>query len=315
MSPQLRRNLAAALFLIVAGLVRAPVEQRMTEALRRDGLLRPPLELATSKKLGQGFWAVSLGGLRTLVASILSLRAQTFYEENYWEGVADTYDTIVQLAPDSPFYWDTGYWHLGKNAVSYYRNNYEDLPPARARARQREWLRRATRFLEEGIRLNPDSDRLWRELGWRYLSPLNDTDYKKAAHAFRRASEGENALPYMRRFVAYAMVQDPDLIDDALPYVEQLRDEPGGNVPTLMTIHFALKMRENPGLDGVGLAKEMFGGAREAYRKLGEYYLDLDMNYPMNGVKETLRRLEESLAVPEDKSVFTAREFLESQQR
>ena len=313
MSTQLRRHIAAALFLLLAGLVRAPIEQRMTEAMRGDGLLAPALEVATRKKLGQGFWAVSLGGLRTLVASVLSLRAQTFFEDKNWDAVADTYETIVQLAPETDFYWDTGYWHMGKNAVAYYRNNYEHLPPARARLEQREWLARATRFLEEGIRLNPDSTRLWRELGWRYFTPLNDTDFKKAAEAFRKASEGNEPLPFMRRFVAYAMVRDPELIDEALPYVEELRAEPGGNVPTLVTIHFALKMRQDPDADGLALAEEMFGDSRHAYRKLGEYFLDLDMDYPMNGVVETLRRLEEKLDVPEDKSVFAAREYLESQ--
>ncbi|MBB5353542.1 hypothetical protein HNR46_003803 [Haloferula luteola] len=312
MSPQLRRITAAALFLVVAGALRAPIEQRMTEHLQAEGMLRAPLEISTQKKLGQGFWAVSLGGLRTLVASILSLRAQTFFDDKYWDGVAEAYETIVQLAPESPFYWDTGYWHMGINAVSYYRNNYEDLPPARARALQHTWLVRATRFLEEGIRHNPRSTRLWRALGTRYLNPHSEPDYSKAAEAFRMASEGDAPLPFMRRFVAYAQVQDPEMVGSALPYVEELRHEPGGKVPTLVCVHFALLMRQDPARDGLSLATEMFDGEKDAYRKLGTYFLDLDANYPMNGVEETLRKLEKILAVPETKSVFTARAHLEN---
>ncbi|GAA5482136.1 hypothetical protein [Haloferula sargassicola] len=314
MSTQLRRTVAAALFLVVAGLIRAPVEQKMTATLRQDGLLQPPLDVATTKKLGQGFWAVSLGGLRTLVGTILSLRAQTFFEKYYWEGVADTYDTIVQLVPDSEFYWDTGAWHLSKNAVSYYRNNYEHLPADRVHAEQKYWFGRGIDFLEEGLKHHPDSARLWHQLGVRYSEPFSfQKNYRRAAHAFRMASQSPRALPYMRRFVAYCMVRDPDQIDDALPYVEELRHEPGGSVPTLVCVHFTLLMRQDPSRDGLPLAERMFGSDREAYQQLGRHFLDLDDDYPMNGVAETLRALEEKLGVPEAKSVFNAREFLQRQ--
>lgn len=303
MSTQLRRTLLAAGILVVAGIVRMPVEQALTEDLRSQKLLGKPLDIDTRKKVGQGFWAVSLGGLRTLVATVLNLRAFSYFEGQKWEQVADTYDTIVQLAPNSAFYWDTGHWHMAYNAAAHYQTD-SSLPEIRAQAEWRKWIKRGTAFLEEGVKQNPDNALLWKQLGWLYSDPNKLVDYDKSAEAYGRAVEIGGVLPYVNRARVYALARSKNGIDKALPLVRELQKEPGGNVPTLLCLRFALEMREAPGRDSRLLALDLFGTPAKAYRHLGNYYLSTGDNFPLNGVAAELRSLERDLAIPGEESIF-----------
>lgn len=303
MSTQLRRTLLAAGILVVAGIVRMPVEQALTEDLRSQKLLGKPLDIDTRKKVGQGFWAVSLGGLRTLVATVLNLRAFSYFEGQKWEQVADTYDTIVQLAPNSAFYWDTGHWHMAYNAAAHYQTD-SSLPEIRAQAEWRKWIKRGTAFLEEGVKQNPENALLWKQLGWLYSDPNKLVDYDKSAEAYGRAVEIGGVLPYVNRARVYALARSKNGIDKALPLVRELQKEPGGNVPTLLCLRFALEMREAPGRDSRLLALDLFGTPAKAHRHLGNYYLSTGDNFPLNGVAAELRSLERDLAIPGEESIF-----------
>jgi tetratricopeptide (TPR) repeat protein len=303
MNPQLLRTLLAAGLLLVAGIVRMPVEQALTEDLRAQGMLSKPLDLETRKKVGQGFWAVSLGGLRTLVATVLNLRAFSYFEGQKWEQVADTYDTIVQLAPNSAFYWDTGHWHMAYNAAAHYQMD-ASLPEIRAQAEWRKWILRGTAFLEEATRQNPENALLWKQLGWLYSDPNKLVDYNKAAEAYGKAIEIGGTMPYVSRARLYALARTDEGIDQALPLLRELEQEPGGNVPTMKCLRFALEMRENPSRDAHLLALDVFGSTQRAYDHLGNYFLGVRDNFPMNGVAAELRRLESDLAIPAEESIF-----------
>lgn len=306
-----RYQLAAIATLVVAGIVRAPVEQALTEDLREKQLLQRPLDLEVRKKVGQGFWAVSLGGLRTLVATIMNLRAFSQFEKQEWIKVADSYETIVQLAPHTAYYWETGSWHMAYNAASYYQRNDIGLPDLRARAEWENWIRKGASFLEEGVRQNPDNSLLWSRLGWLYVDPNKIRDYDRAAEAFGQAVEAGNALPYIRRFQAMAMARSEKYADDALPLIRRIMEEDGGAPPTLLSLRFALEHRENPEIDSEKLALELFGTHENSYQILGSHYLDIRGEYPMNGVGTYLRKLERLLEIPQEESVFRAREALE----
>ena len=137
----------------------------------RRAAFAAPLEIATRDRIGQTSSAVALGGLRTLVATFLNLRAFTYFTEQRWDDVADTYDTIVDLAPHTRYYWETGSWHLAYNAASYYLNDSE-LPPLRRREAWRASILRGRAFLERGIRNNPDDWSLLANLGMLLSDPI-----------------------------------------------------------------------------------------------------------------------------------------------
>jgi hypothetical protein len=102
-----KRYAVLAFAILAAGALRMPFERQITDDLTKAGLLPPKLEQRTGEKIGQTFSAVSLGGLRTLVAPFMNLRAFTFFTEQRWGEVGDTYELIVDLAPRTRYYWDT----------------------------------------------------------------------------------------------------------------------------------------------------------------------------------------------------------------
>lgn len=310
MNPSIRRLTAAATVLVVAGIVRMPVEQALTADLREQGMLSKPLDIDTRKKVGQGFWAVSLGGLRTLVATVMNLRAFSFFENQQWTQLAETYDTIVQLAPNTDYYWDTASWHMAYNAAAYYQTS-SDLPELRRRAEWRQWIERGTAFLEEGTRQNPDSWYLWSRLGWIYADPNKLVDYEKSAAAYQNSVEAGNALPYVRNGAAYALARVPGREKEALKLVREIHKTPRGRVPTMNSLRFALENEANPENDTYQLALEIFGSEDDAYKQLAPYYLEIRKSFPMNGVASVLKKLESRLEVPTDNSVFEERKTLE----
>ena len=104
--------------LVAFGAARMPFEAALSRELRQAGLTPPPLDIATRDKIGQTSSAVALGGLRTLVATFMNVRAFGFFQEQRWDDVADTFETIVALAPRTRYYWEPGAWHMAYNAGS-----------------------------------------------------------------------------------------------------------------------------------------------------------------------------------------------------
>lgn len=309
MSVQIRNCLLALAVLLGAGVLRMPAERALTVALRHDGLLREPVDVELRRKLGQGFWAVSLGGLRTLVATVLNLRAHHFFEGRQWTQLADAYGTIVQLAPATRYYWDSGHFHMAYNAASDVQNDPR-LPELRRRSEWRRWIERGTDFLEEGIRQNPDDWRLWAALGTIHSHPYKIIDYSKAADAYRHALETGGALDYIGRMHAYALARVPGREDEAYREVREIFGDGHHSVPTLRCLRFALEMRAQPGADPLELAQRYFGGLQRAYEELGSYHLDVWGEFPQNGVAEALRALEDNPGVHRHGSIFDERSRL-----
>ncbi len=95
------KSVILAVALLAFGAARLPFEAALSGKLRAAGLFPGAMEISSRDRIGQTSSAVALGGLRTLVATFLNLRAFTFFTEQRWSDVADTFDTIVDLAPRS----------------------------------------------------------------------------------------------------------------------------------------------------------------------------------------------------------------------
>jgi len=307
-----RRHLLLALaVLVLGGLAKLPLERALTTDLRERELLRPPLELETTRKLGQGFWAVSLGGLRTLVATVLNLRAQEYFEGQKWTQLTDTFGTIVQLAPFTEYYWDIGAWHMAYNAAAWHQHS-SPAPELRRRAEWRNWIERGVDFLEEGLRHNPDDWRLWNNLGRIHSDPNKILDFEAAAEAYASAVATGDAPSFVARAEARARARIPGREDAALPLVRRLHDQPGGDLPTMQALRFVLEHRADPERDLRELALSIFDSPERAWERLGDYYLSIRDRYPMDGVATLLRRLEDELGIPPQRSMLAARERLEA---
>ena len=292
-----------ALGLLAAGGLRASWEVPLTAALRADGLLAKPVALGTREKIGQTSSAVALGGLRTLVATFLNLRAQTDFEQRRWGELADNFELIVDLAPGMTYYWDTGSWHLAYNAASDYRYNSE-LPALRRREAWRATILRGRDFLQRGIRTNPGNWQLNLALGNLLSDPKKLVDFPAAAAAFKAAADTGQAPPYVRRKEFLALGRSPGREAEALELGRRLYAEPSNRLPALNSLMVALECRADPGRSPKDVAIATFGSAQSAYVPLCDYWVRVREGYPLNGIAAALQGLEETLAIPAEKSIF-----------
>ncbi|MES2658434.1 MAG: hypothetical protein V4689_07435 [Verrucomicrobiota bacterium] len=305
-----QRNGILTAALLAFGAARMPYEAGVAGELRAANLLPPKLEIGTRDKIGQTSSAIALGGLRTLVATFMNLRAFGFFEEKRWDDVADTYDMIVDLAPKTGYYWDSGHHHSAYNAASYYINDSK-LSPLRRKEAWRASVLRGRTFLERGIRNNPDDWNLWAKLGF-LLSDTNkfqafpdpDKTFAEAAEAYRHAGETGNALDYVKRFEFYALARVAGREQSALALGRSLYQNPQNRTPTLKTLIFVLEAHENPDLDTTARAIEIFGTPEKAYEALSAHWLRTRERFPIYGVAKTLQALEKLLKIPSEQSVL-----------
>lgn len=285
-------------------------EERLTQELREEKLLPPKLEIETGEKLGQTFSAVSLGGLRTLVATFFNLRAQIFFEQQKWADVAETYDLIVDLAPSTRYYWDTGTWHLAYNAASHYL--YEsDLPPLRRKALWKNYIVAGRDFLERGIRNNPDDAQLLERLGSLMADPNKIKAFGEPADAFQASYDAYqaavatgNARSYSIRAALYSLVRVPGREKESLELLKMIRAKQKVSQPSIMALHYALEYQRDPNQDILALVDRVFTNRRGAYQILSRQWMRGQDRFPMHGVARAIGLLEVEFGVSEEKSVL-----------
>ena len=305
-----QRNAVLTVAVLAFGAARMPFEAGLAKELRAANLTPPPMEIGTRDKIGQTSSAVALGGLRTLVATFLNLRAFSFFEEKRWDDVADTFDTIVDLAPRTRYYWEAGYSHMAYNAASYYIND-STLPSLRRREAWRASIYRGRAFLERGIRNNPGDWSLLANLGFllsdsnKFLAfrDLNKT-FADAADAYKRSADTGTALGYVRRAELYSLARVKGKEQEALALARSLYADQRNRVPTLMMLLLVLEAHENPTMDVAKRAIEIFGTPEKAYEALGGHWQRTREHFPVYGVAAGLEALEKQLAIQDDKSVF-----------
>lgn len=287
-----------------------PFEAGVARELREANLTPPKLQIGTGERIGQTSSAVALGGLRTLVATFLNLKAFTYFQDTKWDELAETFDTIVDLAPRTPYYWEAGSSHLSYDAASYYLSQ-STLPPLRRKEAWRASIHQGRAFLERGIRNNPKDWNLLAKLGT-LLSDSNkftafqnqDKTFADAAEAYRRAAATGNALPYVKRAELWSLARIKGREKDALDLAHRLYATQSNRVPTLLCLMFVLEAYENPKMDTTKRAIEIFGGAQEAYDGLCLHWKRSKEKFPVYGVAATLESLEKTLQIPSDKSIL-----------
>ncbi len=305
-----QRNGILLAALLAFGAARMPYEAALGKQLRAERLTPPPLEIGTRDRIGQTSSAVALGGLRTLVATFLNLRAFTFFQDQRWDDVAETFDTIVDLAPRTRYYWETGSWHSSYNAASYYLENSK-LPALRRREAWRAAICRGRAFLERGIRNNPDDWSLLANLGF-LLSDTNkfpafrdaNETFMAAADAYRRSADTGKALPYVRRSQLYSLARVEGKEQEALALARSLYAVRKNRTPTLLILLFVLEANENPAEDVTQRAIEIFETPQKAYDALSVHWHRTRERFPVFGVAAALKSLETTLVISPEKSIF-----------
>ncbi|SKA80142.1 hypothetical protein SAMN02745166_00589 [Prosthecobacter debontii] len=227
----MKRNIQALLVLLLLGIIKLPVEQAATGYLRQQRLLSPPPDMSVRDSIGQMGFAASLGGLRSLVASILYLQAYDAWTNINWAKVDSLFQLITSLQPRFDRYWDEAAWHMAYNAASSYLNNQKLNSAVRGKLFH-DHIQRGVDILQQGLRFNPNSARLWNTLAETYERRVHDP--KKAAECYLEVARVMNNARYARLAgYQYAQTSDPELWRKGYDLLKASYDR-GQRQPTLI---------------------------------------------------------------------------------
>ena len=132
-----------------------------------------------------------MGGVRAIAAEVVWFRADRLQEEGRYVELAQLAETLAFLEPHTPEVWSYAAWNLAYNVSVM-------MPTAADRWR---WVLAAIRLLRDsGLRLNPASPELCRELAWMFELKIG-TDLDAAAGHYR--AEWKRIVEDVRRRQAW----------------------------------------------------------------------------------------------------------------
>jgi hypothetical protein len=104
-----------------------------------------------------------LGGFRGVLAEIIWFRADRLQDEGRYSEMAQLANLLTSLEPHTPEVWTYAAWNLAYNISVM-------MPTAEDRWR---WVEAALKLLrDDGLKLNPQSPQLHREISWLFLSKI-----------------------------------------------------------------------------------------------------------------------------------------------
>lgn len=205
----MKRKLQALLVILLMGVLKLPVEQAATRHLREAGLLSLPLDVSVRDSIGQMGFAASLGGLRSLVASITYMQAYTAWTNVDWAKVDAYFSLTTSLQPRYVKYWDEAAWQMAYNAASNYRNNGQ-LNAAVREKLYKDHIQRGVDILKQALHLLPNSAVLWKNLAEIYERRVKSP--REAAEAYMEVYRINQSIHFSRLAAyQYAATEDPVL--------------------------------------------------------------------------------------------------------
>ncbi len=173
----MRKKPIFPLLLLAVGLAVSVPAERALRSARADA------SRGAADKGWVRYVMVGLGGFRGVVSEVLWIRATTLQEQGRYFELIQLADWITALDPRAAEAWVFNAWNLSYNVPAA-------LPDHRSRL---NWVRAGISLLaDKAIPANPDTPRLYRELGWLYQNKVGSND-DAAADLYRMALAREFA--------------------------------------------------------------------------------------------------------------------------
>ncbi|MCW5936241.1 MAG: hypothetical protein KIT11_02915 [Fimbriimonadaceae bacterium] len=153
----------------------------------------------------------AFAGFRELIAGILWVRADAFFDEGNFDAVLPMIWLVTRLDPHQIDVYATGMWHIAYNFTDEgSRSDRRYIPSAVALGR-------------EGARNNDQTYELFFETGWLYYHKIED-DYPEAVKWFEQAA-GHKDIMTARRNLLNNVYQRNNEVDKAANYLYGLLEE------------------------------------------------------------------------------------------
>jgi tetratricopeptide (TPR) repeat protein len=188
-----------------AGLQRGVIYERWKQDFA------PKTSLTAGTGLAPDQLLFALAGFREMVAGILWVRADSFFETGNYDAILPIIRLVTILDPKQLDVYATGMWHIGYNFTDEEQRS------------DRRYIPSALALGKEGIRNNPETYEMFFETGWMWYHKIDD-DYHQAVKYFQEAQERRDIQPARRNLLGMAFQRDGQ-IQKALDHYYQLYEE------------------------------------------------------------------------------------------
>lgn len=151
----------------------------------------------------------AFAGMREMIASILWVRADSFFDQGNYDAILPIIRIVTWLDPKQIDVYSTGMWHIGYNFTD--EENRSD----------RRYIPVALALGKEGAANNPETYELFFETGWMFYHKVND-DYDRAVYWFEQAQKRADILPARRNILGMAYQRDGKIEQGLALYYDQL---------------------------------------------------------------------------------------------
>lgn len=153
----------------------------------------------------------ALSGFRELVAGILWVRADSFFDSGNYDAILPIIRLVTLLDPNEIDVYATGMWHIGYNFTDEEQRS------------DRRYIPSALALGKEGAAKNPDTYELFFETGWMWYHKIDD-DYPNAVHWFELAKQRQDMLVARKDLLSMALQRDGK-VDEGLQNYYDLYDD------------------------------------------------------------------------------------------
>ncbi len=153
----------------------------------------------------------AMAGFRELVAGILWVRADSFFDSGNYDAVLPLIRLVTWLDPHQLDVYATGMWHIGYNFTDEESRS------------DRRYLPAAIALGKEGAKQNPNTYEMFFETGWLWYHKIDD-QYDRAVNYFEEAAKRKDMLQARHNLLANAY-QRSGQVDKSLELYYKLFDE------------------------------------------------------------------------------------------
>ncbi|MEE3177423.1 MAG: hypothetical protein VX269_08730 [Verrucomicrobiota bacterium] len=260
-----------------------------TEQLRKkEGFRDWSPSMSAREQLTQASFVGSIGGFRSLIASIYDLRAHQAFRDKDWASVEKFRSITTSLQPRFAKHWDLAAWDMAWNAYAYYRNKSEWTEDAVESWQMKNII--MPRYLEKGLELAkqgaewiPESYRLAMVVADIYSQKYDNPQL--AAQWYLKSSIVDDAPPYVFRAYATHLARCEGKEEEAYEVTSSLyRSTRFGARALTLTVrrdmerledHIAFKAANEMSLEQLESAALSNGSSYLDYAKLGMHLLEV----------------------------------------
>ncbi len=152
---------------------------------------------------------VALAGFREMIAGILWVRADSFFDSGNYDAILPIIRLVTLLDPKQIDVYATGMWHIGYNFTDEESRS------------DRRYLPTALALGAEGSRQNKETYELFFETGWLWYHKIDD-NYSKAIQWWEEAQKRTDILPARQNILGMAYQRNGDVQRGLDHYYAQL---------------------------------------------------------------------------------------------